>query len=210
MFEEIAIPTHRGLVTCRWYGTPLARAAVLYVGGVGGGWDTPAQGLYPRLGARLLSSDIASLRIRFRNPSDLEEAVYDVSAGIAWLESRRITRLGFVGHSFGGAVVIEAAATTPFARAVVTLATQSYGTDGIGSLNANCAILLIHGTRDAVLPTTSSEYVYARAHEPKRLRIIRGAGHGLGEAAAEVEELVYEWLRQYLIISASANAASNG
>jgi hypothetical protein len=35
---------------------------------------------------------------------------------------------------------------------------------------------------------------YCLAHEPKRLQLYQGAGHGLEEVAEEVEHLVYEWL----------------
>ena len=136
--------------------------------------------------------------MRFRNPTDLEEAVHDVSTGLRYLQQEGVERLGFVGHSFGGAVVIEASTTTPLARAVVTLATQSYGADRVGKLNRNCAILLIHGTRDHVLAAANSQYVHRLAHEPKRLQLYPGASHGLDEAAEDVEQLVYEWLMTYL------------
>jgi dienelactone hydrolase len=171
---------------------------VLWVGGIGGGWDTPAKHLYPRLAERLQQNGIGSLRIRFRNPSDLEEAVHDVLTGLGYLEQEGVERVGLVGHSFGGAVVIEAAATTPRSRAVVTLATQSYGTDRVGELNSDCALLLIHGTRDSVLAPANSQYVHRLAHEPKRLQLYGGAAHGLDEAAEEVEGLVHAWLVTHL------------
>jgi dienelactone hydrolase len=108
--------------------------------------------------------------------------------------TRGVERVGLVGHSFGGAVVIQAATTTPLARAVVTLATQGFGTDCVRELNRNCTILLIHDTCDDVLVPANSEYVYCLTHEPKRLQLYQGAGHGLEEVAEEVEHLVYEWL----------------
>ncbi len=192
------MPSARGPVACRWYAAPGSRAAVIWVGGVGGGWDTPAKQLYPRLAERLQADGIASLRIRFRNPTDLEEAVHDVSTGLTFLEKDGAERLGFVGHSFGGAVVIEAATTTPLARAVVTLATQSYGADRVNELNRHCALLLIHGMRDSVLASASSQYVHQLAHEPKRLQIYGAASHGLDEAAEDIERLVHEWLSTHL------------
>ena len=197
-YREIAVPSARGPVQCRWYAPHVNGAAVLWVGGIGGGWDTPARLLYPRLADRLQQDGIGSLRIRFRNPTDLEEAVHDVSTGLDYLLQEGVERIGLVGHSFGGAVVIEAAATTPHSRAVVTLATQSYGTDRVGELNSDCALLLIHGTRDSVLTPANSQYVHRLAHEPKRLQLYRGAAHGLDEAAEEVEGLVHAWLVTHL------------
>ena len=197
-YREIAVRSPRGPVQCRWYAPHVNGAAVVWVGGIGGGWDTPAKELYPRLAERLQEEGIGSLRVRFRNATDLEEAVHDVSMGLGFLQQQGVERLGLVGHSFGGAVVIEAATTTPLARAVVTLATQSYGTDGVGELNGNCATLLIHGTRDSVLAPANSQYVHRLAHEPKRLQLYRRAAHGLDEAAEDVERIVYEWLVTHL------------
>jgi pimeloyl-ACP methyl ester carboxylesterase len=106
--------------------------------------------------------------------------------------------MGFVGHSFGGAVVIRAAAAAERVRAVVTLATQSYGAGLAAELGPRCALLLIHGTRDTVLPSDASRLVFDLAEEPKRLVILPGAGHGLDEAAPEVERLVRDWLQARL------------
>ena len=40
-----------------------ATKAVIYVGGVGGGWDSPARELYSKLASKLASNGINSLRI---------------------------------------------------------------------------------------------------------------------------------------------------
>jgi dienelactone hydrolase len=197
-YHEMAIPSVKGPIPCRWYAAVANQAAVIWVGGVGGGWDTPAQGLYPRLAQRLQKEGIGSLRVRFRDPTDLEEAMHEVRAGIDYLQQHGIERLGFVGHSFGGAVVIQAAATTPLARAVIALATQGYGTDAVNMLNSHCAILLIHGTGDTVLGPANSQYVYRLAHKPKQIKLYPGAGHGLDEVAEDIERLTYEWVITHL------------
>ena len=121
---------------------------------------------------------LACLRVRFRNPRELDEAVHDVVSGVAFVQQQGSTEFGFVGHSFGGAVVISAAAQMPTARAVVTLATQSYGTEAVSILNRRCATLVLHGTADAILPVEASQSVYARAHQPKELKWYQGAGMG--------------------------------
>jgi dienelactone hydrolase len=185
-------------VACRLYGVPGATRAALYVGGIGGDWDTPARGLYPRLGLELRAERIASLRVRFRHPTDLEEAVLDVLAGLAYLESTGVRAAALVGHSFGGAVVLLAAARSPLARAVVTLATQSYGTDAAEELPPGCALLLLHGEDDTVLPPSCSRSVYRIAREPKRLIVYPGADHGLDEVADEVHAAVRGWIVEHL------------
>lgn len=154
----------------------------------------PAKELYPKLCRALLAEAIASLRVRFRYPTELDEAVFDVMAGLEFLNGEGINRVALVGHSFGGAVVIRAAAQSEAARTVVTLPRQSYGASPVSKLAPDCSILLIHGKADKVLPPSSTEHVYRLAHEPKRLVLYDGAGHSLNEAAKEVYQTVRDWI----------------
>jgi dienelactone hydrolase len=196
-FRLVTFDTGRGTILARWYeplGVP-AGSGVIYVGGVGGGFDTPASGLYPRLSAELAAMGIGGLRVQFRDPLDLDEAVFDVTLGAQFLEGQGARRLGFVGHSFGGAVVVRAASGLDSATTVVTLATQAYGADAVAQLPPGCSILLIHGEEDAVLPVDGSLWVHSIAHEPKALRLIPGADHTLDGVAERVHDTVYEWLR---------------
>ena len=199
-YRTVRLETKRGDVVCRYYAAaPDVERAAVWVGGVGGDFDTPAQGLYPRLCRELTAEGIASLRVRFRYPTILEEAVYDLLAGVRHLEREGVLGpVALIGHSFGGAAVIQAAARAPAVRAVVTLATQSYGADPVSRLAPRCAVLLIHGTADEVLPPSSSEHLYRLAGEPKAIRLHKGAGHGLDEAAPEVEREVREWIAAWL------------
>jgi pimeloyl-ACP methyl ester carboxylesterase len=193
-----------GGVDCRYYHTAGASKAVIWVGGVGGGWDTPARGLYPLLSQKLIRKEINSLRVRFRYPTDLYESVLDVIEGIHFLEQQGIKSVGLVGHSFGGAVVIQAAAAAEASSSsdsvwtIVTLSTQSYGTEGVSRLKKGSSILLIHGTDDKVLPPYCSSNVYNLANDPKEIIFYKGATHGLDEAAEEVHQKVHDWLVKYL------------
>lgn len=193
-YTEGELDTRLGAQAYRLYRAPRGKRAAVWVGGVGGGWDTPARDLYPKLGAALTADGVSSLRLRFRNPQSLADAVADVRAGINFLAAIGIDEIAVIGHSFGGAVVIRAAALEPRLRTVVTLATQSYGAEPAAQLPAGCSLLLIHGLADRVLPWQSSEYVHAMAAEPKRVIYIADAGHGLDEAAPEVTRLVRAWL----------------
>ncbi|WP_148219214.1 alpha/beta hydrolase [Azospirillum sp. B510] len=197
-FRPVTLETDRGTVQARYYPAPGAELAVLWVGGIGGGFDTPARGLYPRLAANLIAEAIASLRLCFRNPRDLEESVYDVLCGLSFLGRQGIHHVALVGHSFGGAVVIQAAASNRGAVCtVVTLATQGYGIEPVGDLS--CPILLIHGEADEILPPSCSIHVHRKARDPKKLVLVPGTGHALDEASEAVCREVRDWLKGTLL-----------
>jgi fermentation-respiration switch protein FrsA (DUF1100 family) len=83
-------------------------------------------------------------------------------------------------------------------RSVVALSTQTLGAEPAAELGPRCSLLLIHGTADEILPPPCSETVYGVAQEPKRLELLPGVRHGLGEAAAQVHDLVKDWLLEEL------------
>ncbi len=190
-----------GLIEGRFYEAPEAHAAVIWVGGVGGGWDTPADNLYPTLAGELTAHGIASLRLKFRNPRDMDMGVEDVLAGVSYLAHEGFDRLALVGHSLGGAVVIRAAAESPQAiRTVVTLATQSHGAQAVvDRLGPDCSLLLLHGDTDTILSSYASAVVFRSAREPKAMHVYPGGGHTLDEVADEVHEEVRRWLLKALL-----------
>ena len=201
-YVPLTFATSRGDVLYHYYAVPDARKAVIWVGGgVGEGSicqpiSCPTPGTCPagrgdRLAARTVSP-----------ATELEECVLDVLAGLGWLENEGIERLALVGHSLGGAVVIQAGTASERVRAVVTLATQSYGADAVMELGPDCGILLVHGRADQVLPPQSSEFVFQMAHEPRKLVLYDAAGHGLDEVAVEVEQEVRAWLRERFRVTA--------
>ena len=204
-YQLVKLDTQRGEIVCRYYSSNThnpASVAVVYVTGVGGGWGTPAIGLYPKLCCSLARIGIDGLRVRYRHPTDLLESVFDTLAGIAFLrKEHRIKAIGLVGHSFGGAVVIQAAVqASDVVCTLVTLATQSYGAAHvISKLKHRTSALMIHGSDDKVLPAYCSEEVYQKAHDPKQIVLCEGAGHGLDEVSEEVYELVYDWLVNSLL-----------
>lgn len=197
-FESVMIETSRGKVECRYYAAGNADKAVVMVGGIGGGFDTPANGLYPRLCTDLLDLGISSLRVRFRYPTDLAESSMDVLVGIEFLKGEGITSFGLVGHSFGGAVVVQAAHNESAVKTIVALSTQSFGISPISSLAEGVSVLLIHGDEDKTLASGSSVYAYSLAHEPRKLTIYEGAGHGLEEVSEEVYIEVKGWIKDRL------------
>jgi len=197
-YHGVKLITSRGPIHCRSYPVQGAQKGAIWVGGVGGDWDTPARGLYPLLCQELMREGIASLRVRYRYPTELEESILDVLAGLTYLQDQGIKDFALIGHSFGGAVVIQAGVQSPAVRTVVTLATQTYGTDPAAELATRCSLLLLHGMADRVLSPYCSQRVYQLALEPKQLILYPNARHGLDEAADEVYQVVRDWILQQL------------
>ncbi len=182
----------------RLYLVPDSKRGVILVGGIGGDWDTPADALYPKLGMELTHTGITVMRVRYRDPHDLTGSVHDSVAGCNYLQGLGISTLGLVGHSMGGAVVIQSALRNEAVRAVVALSTQTYGAQAVDKLGDRCAILLIHGRNDSVLPPTCSKHVHSLAHEPRKLVIYNGADHSLDSVSDMVKSEVLQWFSHYL------------
>lgn len=199
-YAPVSLITSRGRITTRYYPAPGATAGAIFVGGAGGGFDTPVRGwLYPRLCEQLSRDDrIACLRVQYRYANDLEESTLDVLAGIALLETEGVEAVALVGHSFGGAVVIQAAAASETVKTCVPMSTQTYGAGPAAELAPRCSILLAHGTADEILPHRCSEMVYRAAREPKKLLLKEGARHGLDEWSEELPGILREWIRTEL------------
>ena len=198
---DLPLESSRGGIRCRYHRPPGApHAAVLLVGGTDGGLDGPADRIYAELAERLADGGIAVLRLDFRlhtAPGDLAEAIHDVFHGLDYLAQEGITRVGLVGHSFGGAVVIATALQRADVAAVVTLSTQTAGVEGVQRLGPR-PLLLVHGSDDDRLPPACSEYVYSMAREPKELVIYEGARHSLRQCRPELLELLTQWLLREL------------
>lgn len=196
----VRLETERGPIACLYHEGRRDQGGVVFVGGTDGGFDGPANGIYATLAGDLLAGGISSLRLDFRlhvAPGDVEEGTHDILAGVAFLKQKSAGRIGLVGHSYGGAVVINAAALSRDVDAVVTLSTQTAGT-ALAPRIAPRPILLVHGELDTRLPPACSRYIYERAGEPKELLILKGAKHSLRQRREELRQLLREWLVEHL------------
>lgn len=171
------------------------RNGIVWVFGAGGGLGGPAGGLYERLAKVLQPEGITSLEVDYRQPGDMRMCVADVLVGSEHLQSLGAERLVFVGHSFGGAVVINAGALDDAAIGVAALSSQSYGATGIRRLSPK-ALLLLHGEADEVLPPVCSVELFQAAGDPKELRLYPGCRHGLDQCRDEIDRDLSGWLRR--------------
>jgi pimeloyl-ACP methyl ester carboxylesterase len=180
----------------RFHIAPESVPAVLWVFGAGGGLGGPAGGLYERLAYRLVPR-AASLELDYTHPGHLESCVADVERGIEYLNSRGHNRVILVGHSFGGAVVINAGIRNANVIAVAALSSQVHGADGIARLSPR-PLFLAHGQADEVLPFACSTTLFQQAREPKTLKLYPGCRHGLDDCREQLDRDLLDWLTAIL------------
>jgi len=201
---ELTIPSEPGPIAARWRRAdrPHPRGAVLCVGGFDGGFDGPAQSIYADLAEALPKQGIGILRLDFRvktSPGPIDDGTADVLAGIDWLIEQGMERVALIGHSYGGAIVIRAAARSQSVVATCALSTQTMGIEPeeVRSL-APRPLMLVHGAADWRLPPRLSAWVYAIAGEGRELHILDGATHSLRQRRAELWSLLLDWLDRVL------------
>jgi alpha-beta hydrolase superfamily lysophospholipase len=192
--RKVTIKTTRGAIPLILHSAPEKGRAVLCVSGAMGGFNGPSM-LYPRLGLEMPKRGLTIARLDYRAPNEFGECLVDAMAALSVLRGIGNDRVALIGHSFGGAVAINAGTLSPIVTTVIALSSQLAGAHVVGEL-APKPLLLIHGGADTILSHESSQALYDRAGEPKTIRILPGVGHGLAEAQDEVFDLVSDWLLQ--------------
>jgi dienelactone hydrolase len=195
--RHLELFTMSGLMTVLWHGPKDADAALIACGGAMGGLLGPANGLFQFLGETLAEEGVATLRVSYRRPNDLDACVTDAGAAAEMAVAEGARSLVVMGHSFGGAVAVNVAAHLgQLAPGVVTLSTQSAGCE-IAPAIADRELLLVHGGRDEILPVWASEVVREIAGTGE-LVVYPPAGHLLLECADELRELLPGWILRVL------------
>ena len=197
---DLSIPSKRGPIAVRWH-PPLGdavRGAVLCVGGFDGGFDGPAEGIYGDLENELPQHGIGVLLLDFRvktSPGPIDDGTFDVLAGVDWLIDQKVGQVALIGHSYGGAIVIRAAARSSDVVATCALSTQTAGIDPdeVRSL-APRPLLLVHGAADWRLPPRLSQWVYSIAGDGRELHIIEDATHSLRQGRDDVWAILIDWI----------------
>lgn len=192
--EHVEVYTTGGLLSILRHGPANAEQVVICVGGAMGGLLGPDGGVYHQLGRRLDEHRIGVLRVSYRRPNDLESCVHDLLAAIELASLNGAKQFVLLGHSFGGAVAIGAAACldASIVPGVVTFATQSGGCEPASSLGDR-DLLFFHGTNDKILPHASSEMVQMLAGTGEVV-LLAGADHLLAPAGEEILDRLVDHL----------------
>ncbi|MGD8960100.1 MAG: alpha/beta fold hydrolase [Desulfobacteraceae bacterium] len=164
----------------------------------------------------------------FKAVTSLAGRMRDLAAAAALLSARTdlAPRVGLFGSSMGGTVCLAMAARLNVA-AVVTLAApvrsqpvlaaiarsaerervaerlnpENLHFDIAAQIDGIHSLLLFHGDADAVVPVASAREIYARAAEPKAMRIFRRGDHRMsapGDQAVFQQEAA-DWFARYLV-----------
>jgi alpha/beta hydrolase family protein len=193
--RHVEVYTLEGLLTLLWHGDPDAENVVLMCGGAMGGLLGPGKGLYHWLGEYFAHDGhgIGTIRVGYRKPNHLPKCVHDLVAAADLANRFGARRFITVGHSFGGAVALQAALVLgEHCRGVVTLATQSAGCEDVGELGGT-PLILFHGEGDELLPPETSAVVQMLAGHGEVV-YLAGTGHLLTEAADELRERLTVWI----------------
>ncbi len=189
----VEIYTLEGLLQVWWFGLPEATDVVIMGGGAMGGLTGPGRALYPTLGKRLATDGRAGMIVGYRKPGDLSRCLLDVCAATDLALRNGAERFALLGHSFGGAVAIQGAATFPRHTAgVVTFTTQSAGCEQANRMG-DVPLLLLHGEDDSILGPENSTMVQSLAGHGE-VRMFPATDHLMAEAADELEAFVPSWL----------------
>ena len=195
--EGLQFKTSRGDFAAILHRASNADQGVIWVCGARGGFGGPGPDTYARMAEKFIGEGITSLRLDYRYANDVVECALDLLAGVAFLKGTGHEPVVVVGHSFGGAVVIAAAANSAHIKGVVALSPQTYGAGMAGQV-APRKLLVVHGKADTRLAFACGQQIYDMANEPKELVLYEGAEHRLEECRDDLEELLGRWIPETL------------
>jgi alpha/beta superfamily hydrolase len=190
--RRFQLRTTRGNIPIIVHAAETPGRAVLCVSGAIGGYDGPGM-LYARLGLELPRLGITVARLNYRMPNEFGECVLDTIAGLTFLKGLQHERAALIGHSFGGAVAINAGTLAPMVTTVIAISSQLAGAHVVAEL-APRPLLLLHGTADTILSHECSQALYECAQEPRTLKLFFGVDHRFTQAGDELLETVRDWL----------------
>jgi uncharacterized OsmC-like protein/alpha/beta superfamily hydrolase len=200
-FENAAGRKLAGLLDTPPQNTPIACYA-LFAHCFSCGKDSKAA---TRISRALASRGIAVLRFDFTGvgQSEGELAATDFSSNVSDLlaaadklsRDYRPPRL-LVGHSRGGAVVLDAAAQLPEVQAVATIGAPARA----GVIAPGKALLVFHSPTDQIVPIDDAAKIYQSASHPKSFISLDDADHLLldPEDAEYVALTLAAWASRYL------------
>ncbi len=168
---------------------------IVFVSGVDGGFQEPADGIYEDLARYFADQGVGSVFVEYRRPGDLEPSVDDAEAALQFLATRGAMQFALVGWSFGGAVIANMAARSTEVMTVIGFAAQARYTQAIQDFKGR-SILLIHDVNDENVPFEAMGQILDEVPPQVRSRTIStvGSNHFLDEKKQQLLPEVRSWL----------------
>ena len=200
--EDIWLHTSDGIRINAFYrSNPASTQAILWLHGNAEniGYGLPQMRTLAKVGVNILAIDYRGYGKSEGKPD--EPGVYrDADTAYDYLVKERHFRpddIVIYGHSLGGAVAINLASRRPCGGLIVqssftsapAMTREIFALPLVGYLvksrfnsvrrirNVHAPILIVHGTRDDVVPIAMGQRLFDAAPEPKRFYRMEGAGH---------------------------------
>lgn len=228
-FEEVWITTEDGLRLNAWFfPNPASPRVIVWFHGnaenIGYGLDYLKA--LSRLGTNILAVDYRGYGKSEGSPD--EAGVYrDAEASYQYLvHERRFAPANIIlcGHSLGGAVAIDLAArhecgglivessftsAKEMARRMLPIPFLPYVPksqfDSLAKIRrVKSPILIVHGTRDEVIPFSMGQRLYEAAPQPKWFLSVEGAGHN--DLSLVAGEKYFERLKEFIETTPASSA----
>jgi fermentation-respiration switch protein FrsA (DUF1100 family) len=219
-FEALRVTTEDGIALGAWWiptQTRPVRGHVLHCHGNAGNIATriSAASMLGSAGFDVLLFDYRGYGTSGGKPTEAGTA-RDARAALAALRARPgldPSRIFYLGESLGGAVALELALREPPRGLILQASFTSVrdmarvhypllsliAPDAYPSLRRiaglRAPLLVVHGDQDEIVPLAQGQALFRAAREPKRLEVLKGAGHNdlVAHSGDAYARLLAEW-----------------
>ncbi len=199
--EEVILETRDGIKLINWYARaqPGKPTIVFFQGNAGALWHRAERFLYyQQAGYGVFFMGYRGYGGSDGSPTE-RDIVTDGTEVITWLNKQSVplNKLVYIGESLGSGVAVQVAAKlqptllileAPFASAMEIganaypwLPVRLFMKDKFNSLNfigdVRAPLVIIHGSRDRIVPVNSGRKLFQNANEPKEFIELKDASH---------------------------------
>jgi alpha/beta superfamily hydrolase len=197
-YETVSLPTpdHDRTEAHAWNnGLNCSPIGIVFVTGIDGGFLEPVDGIYTRMAEAFGKLGVPSVFVQYREPGNVRMSVDDARAGVNYLKSHGVQRMGLVGWSFGGAVITNTPPEAPEIRTVVGISPQSEYTETVERFTSQ-SMLLFASEEDENVPFEASRQILEVTPASVRTRFVPfdHGDHELNGMQDEVDPIVRQWL----------------
>ena len=157
---------------------------------------------------RLTANGFAVLRFNFRGVGESEGA-FDWGSGetddaeaaleeLSLAEGVDASRIGLAGYSFGAAVALQAAMSSPTIQAVATIACPAAQVRAFSGLEILQPKLFVLGDHDHNFPIDQFRFLTRRYADPCDAEVVKGADHFFRGSESEVGDIASRFFTTWL------------